>query len=148
MYFNLVTLDVAESFSYIFSSVWTTYQIQFKSFSLPRKDPVNKTSMKPIPLMTTAELSWDIFTFSHLVHSRNTHCVKSVRIWSFSGPCFTAFGLNTESYGLSLRIQSECGKILTRKSSNTDTFHTVAQCNFYNIFWDKITLQSYCMELL
>ena len=27
------------------------------------------------------------------------HCVKSVRIWSFSGPCFSAFGLNTERYG-------------------------------------------------
>ena len=24
------------------------------------------------------------------------HCVKSVRIWSFSGPYFSAFGLNTE----------------------------------------------------
>ena len=34
------------------------------------------------------------------------HCVKSVRIRSFSGPYFPTFGLNTESYGVSLRIQS------------------------------------------
>ena len=27
------------------------------------------------------------------------HYVKSVRIWSFSGPYFPAFGLNTERYG-------------------------------------------------
>ena len=31
------------------------------------------------------------------------HCVKSVRIWSFSGPYFCAFGLNTKRYSVSLR---------------------------------------------
>ena len=51
-----------------------------------------------------------------------THCVKSVRIWSYSGPHFPAFGLNTERYGESLRIQSECGKIRTRITPNTNTF--------------------------
>ena len=35
----------------------------------------------------------------------------------FSGPYFPAFGLNTERYGVSLCIQSECGKIRTRKNS-------------------------------
>ena len=29
----------------------------------------------------------------------STHCVKSVRIRSYSGPLFPAFGLNTERYG-------------------------------------------------
>ena len=32
----------------------------------------------------------------------------------FSGPYFLAFGLITERYGVSLRIQSECWKIRTR----------------------------------
>ena len=41
----------------------------------------------------------------------NIHCLKSVRIRSYSGPHFPAFGLNTERYGVSLRIQSECWKI-------------------------------------
>ena len=49
----------------------------------------------------------------------NYHCIKSVCIRSFSDPYFTAFGLNTEL------IQSECGKIRTRKTPNTDTFHAV-----------------------
>ena len=31
------------------------------------------------------------------------HYVKSVRIRSYSGPYFPAFGLNTERYGVSLR---------------------------------------------
>ena len=28
------------------------------------------------------------------------HCVKSIPIWSYSGPHFPAFGLNTERYGV------------------------------------------------
>ena len=35
----------------------------------------------------------------------------------FSGPYFSAFGLNTEIYGINLRIQSEYRKIRTRKNS-------------------------------
>ena len=46
--------------------------------------------------------------------NRNSHCVNSVRIRSYSDPHFRAFGLNTERYGVSLRIQSECGKMQTR----------------------------------
>ena len=56
------------------------------------------------------------------------HCVKSVNIRSFFGPHFPIFGLNTEKYSLSLRIQSECGKIRTRKNLTMNTFHTVRDC--------------------
>ena len=35
----------------------------------------------------------------------------------FSGPYFPAFGPNTKRYGVSLRIQSEYGKIRTRKNA-------------------------------
>ena len=55
------------------------------------------------------------------------HCAKYVRIWSYSGLHFPAFVLNTERYELSLRIQSECGKMRTRKTQNTvDTSLAVA----------------------
>ena len=53
------------------------------------------------------------------------HCVKSVRIQSYSGPHFPAFGLNTERYSVSLRVQSECGKMWTRIAPNTDAFCAV-----------------------
>ena len=53
------------------------------------------------------------------------HCMKIVRIWSLPSPHFPAFGLNTERYSASLRIQSECGKVWTRKKRNTDTLHVV-----------------------
>ena len=55
----------------------------------------------------------------------NKHCLKSVRIRSYSGPYFSAFGVNMERYGAFLHIQSECGKIRTRITPNTDTFHLV-----------------------
>ena len=40
-------------------------------------------------------------------------------------PHFLAFGLNTERYSVSLRIQSECRKMRTRITPNTDTFYVV-----------------------
>ena len=53
------------------------------------------------------------------------HCVKNVRIRSYSGPYFAAFGLNTKKYSVSLRIQSECGKMRTRIAPNIDTSYAV-----------------------
>ena len=55
----------------------------------------------------------------------NHHCLKSVRIRCFPGPWFPAFVLNEERYGVSLRIQSECREIWTKKIPNTDTFYAV-----------------------
>ena len=55
----------------------------------------------------------------------NTNCVKNVHIRNYSGPYFPAFGLNTERYFASLRIQFECGKIQTRTTPNMDTFYAV-----------------------
>ena len=57
------------------------------------------------------------------------HCLKSVRIRSFSGTIFSAYGLNFQS-----NIQSKCGKIWTRKSPNTGTFHAVLDaCEHFQI---------------
>ena len=63
------------------------------------------------------------------------HYVKNVHIRSFFGSYFPTFGLNTKRYGVSFRIQSECGKIRTRKTPNTNTLHTVLTTSF----WLKIT---------
>ena len=49
------------------------------------------------------------------------HCVRSVGIRSVSCPHFPAFEQNMEIS----TYQSEYGKIRTRKSPNTDTFHSV-----------------------
>ena len=65
-------------------------------------------------------------SYIHFSFYCGTHCVKRVRIQSFSGPFFPAFGLNTEKYRVYLCIQSECGKMWTRKTVSTDTFHVVS----------------------
>ena len=57
----------------------------------------------------------------HKQHPLRKKCPYAV----YSGPYFPAFGLNTERYFVSLRIQSECGKIWTRITPNTDNFHAV-----------------------
>ena len=57
------------------------------------------------------------------------HHMKSVRIRSLSGPYFTAFKVNMERYGVSIRIQFECGKVRASKTPNTDTFNAVFRCN-------------------
>ena len=56
----------------------------------------------------------------------NSHCVKSVRIRSYSGLHFAAFGQNTNRYCVSLCIQSECGKMRIRITPNEDTFDAVS----------------------
>ena len=53
------------------------------------------------------------------------HCVKSIRIRSYSGPHFLTFGLNSKRYSVSLRIQSECEKMRTKITPNTSTFYAV-----------------------
>ena len=63
-----------------------------------------------------------IFMKNFILDTANT---KSVCVRSYSGLYFPAFGPNTERYSLSLRIQSECRKIRTRITPDTDTFHAV-----------------------
>ena len=66
------------------------------------------------------------------------HCVKSARIQSYSDPYFPTFGLNLERYGVSVLIQSKRGKIRTRITTNTDTFHVVV----------TLLLKTLCLEQL
>ena len=62
------------------------------------------------------------------------HCEKIANIRSFPGPYFPAFGLNKETYSVSLRIQSLCGKIRTRKTPNMDTSHVVLLSSIFRLF--------------
>ena len=76
------------------------------------------------------------------------HCVKSARIRGFSGPHFTAFELNVERTGASLRIQSECGKMQSRKTPNTDTFHAVIFVNISQKMVFVLSKLRICLRLL
>ena len=58
------------------------------------------------------------------------HWVKSVRIWNFFVPYFPAFGLNTERYHVSLRIQSEWMRENTdQKNSEYEHFSRKWTCS-------------------
>ena len=59
-------------------------------------------------------------------------CPYSELFWS----AFHPFGLNTEKYGVHLRIQSECWKIRIRITPNMDTFHAWGSPKI-----DKITVK-------
>ena len=68
----------------------------------------------------------------------------------FSGRYFPTFGLNTKVYCLNLRIQSEYGKIRTRKNSvfghfsrsnrRSETFTKIRPCNGVVFKWDPSLL--------
>ena len=75
---------------------------------------------------------------------KGVHCVKNVRIWSYSGPHFPAFGLNTKRQGVSLRIQFKYGKMGTRITPNTDTFYAVNNSDFFSMLYCLCT----CFTLL
>ena len=76
-------------------------------------------------------------TFYQKGKLRKLHCLKSVRIESYSGPYFPTFGLNMKRYSVSLRIQSKCWKIRTRITPITDTFYAV-------LFQAMFNFQSEC----
>ena len=56
-----------------------------------------------------------------------------MRIYSHSRPRFPAFGLNTERYEVS-RIQSECRKMRSRITPNTDTFRAMSMIQIKSIY--------------
>ena len=73
------------------------------------------------------------------------HCLKSVRIRSFSDLYFPVFGLNTEIYCVNPYIQSKSGIIRTRKTSAFghfsrrlkafDNFKSKQKIGWSSIFW-------------
>ena len=79
-----------------------------------------------IPVINSIGEYTDRSKFSSNVYfSRGTHCVKSLRIWIYSGPYFPAFGLNTERYGEPFIIQYKWRKTQTRITPNIDIFYAV-----------------------
>ena len=78
------------------------------------------------------------------------YCVKSFRIRSYSGPLFPIFGLNTERWGIFLGVQSECGKMRTRITPNTNTFHAVRESlesKFFRASSNKISSLRVCYKV-
>ena len=62
-------------------------------------------------------LKYSLSVFSSLSVTTTDTAWKLSKYRVFSGPYFPVFGLNTETYGLNLHIQSEYRKIRIRKNS-------------------------------
>ena len=101
-------------------------------FSLLQSTLFRTYSIIP-PLFPSLSLLALISQWASLNCEGRLHCVKSVPIRSYSGPHFPAFGLNTERYEVSLRIQSECGKRRTRITPNMGTFQAVLGSSFISL---------------
>ena len=100
------------------------YIIKFKIsfYSLKTEIPVHIIKKILNPVIYTAG---ECVMHSNNGNIRNYHCVKVVRVWSYSGSYFPTFWLNMKKYGVSLRIQFECRKMWTKITPNTDTLHAV-----------------------
>ena len=56
-------------------------------------------------------------------NTQRKKCLYSELFWSPFSPHFPAFGLNSERYGVSLRIQSECEKGKNADQNNYEYEH-------------------------
>ena len=105
----------------IFPLLWAKLKFDFEPIML-NVDFINKNCI----IFSNIFLIFFFFTFQNtsthveccirideLVISNedgNLHCVKSVGIWSCSGPYFSAFGLNTKRYSHLSAFSSNEGK--------------------------------------
>ena len=74
--------------------------------------------------------------FKLVYQSLNYHTVTVLKVSKYrvvSGPYFSAFGVNTERYEVSLRIHSDCGKIRTRNNSVFGHFSRSAYYSMYQV---------------
>ena len=80
-------------------------------------------------LLSTIALSQSKLSFLQFLWAIQWHWSRPPDFMRKKCPCsggfgtyIPAFGMNTEIYGLNLRIQSECWKMRTWKTPNTGTF--------------------------
>ena len=71
----------------------------------------------PLKLLWKVLLHFFFCKQNDLLSNRTYTAWKVSKYGVFSGLYFPAFGLNTETYSVSLRIQSKCRKMRTRRNS-------------------------------
>ena len=99
----------------------------FKSFLKKKTYWSLMTTLRMMVSITKTPTNIELLLLIIIRISKLRFLLRSITAWKvskygvFSVPYFPAFRLNTER----LRIQSECGKIRTRKTPYFDTFHAV-----------------------
>ena len=103
----------------VFFCLRDIFQVRLTISNIPASTP--KTSL--------CKRAYMILLLSHiylLSYSLMHHCVKGVRIRSYSSNIFPAFSRNLTEYGeiqsISLHIQSECGKTRENADQNNSEY--------------------------
>ena len=108
----------------VFEMIKFGWQFKQKLKNYPDSNFLKSKWRRLVTLLASLTEMATNFLYKGFLEDSNT-AWKVSKYGDFSGPYFPAFGLNTERYGVSLRIQSEYGKIWTRKTPYFDNFHTV-----------------------
>ena len=85
--------------------------------------------LKIVDINGNAERNWVNSKNFYCRYRVHFHCLKSVRILSFSGPYFPTFGLKTERYGVSLLFSPNAGKYGPEKLRIRTLFTQCLLCN-------------------
>ena len=102
----------SELFQSVFPRIWTEYSVlRISWYSVRMRKNTDQNNPYSDLFWTRMSRMW-------------TNTDRNVRIRSYSGPYFPAFGLNTERYKVR-SIRSEYGKIRTRITPNEDTFYAL-----------------------
>ena len=86
--------------------------------------------------------------------AQKVHCMKVCKYGDFFGPYFPVLGLNTEIYGVNLRIQYDYRKIRKKKIRfltlfpYLDPFHVVVNKKWYRKWIKKGAKSSYILQIL
>ena len=109
-------------------SIWINCFIWFENKKRKEKNTLFWT---PERLTKTAVLRNEVLDFQGQIRF-HSHCVKSIQVRSFFWSVFSRIRTEYGEILVSLCIQSECGKIRTRKNLYLDTFHAVSSyLHFY-----------------
>ena len=132
---TLSAKNPSKAFYFLFWIDWKFLHFVVKLFVISTSICVfyntkNKISF-PVSKISLIHLVMPPITFTNDQNAlrRVIHCVKEVRIRSYFGWYFPAFGLNTEWY----EVSPKCRKKRTRITPNTDTFHAVIWGYIYTL---------------
>ena len=89
--------------------------------------------------LSNYKASVNIIVFFFLILRFSFTAWKVSKYWVISGPCFSVFELNTEIYGVNLRIQSKYRKMRTR---NNSVFGHFSRSDIFKKLYFTLTLRS------
>ena len=118
--------------------MWNFSKYKNRKISLHIKNLLRKTALKE----KVSRKNYKAARCSNQSELKAISAWKVSKYGVFPGLYFPAFGLNTERYFVSLRIQLECEKIRSEKAPYLDSIYAVyCLSNLANILWVNVKHQ-------